>query len=288
MRFNHPRLVWRMYCEVAGVVEREDAVAALLLGGEARGVGLAHHGRKARGELGDRDHAHADPDLEGLLAPDELPRLDRIAQLGGRRVGELSAAVLHQHRELVAADARERLALAQARLQDGGDAPQQLVAREVAEGIVDAVEEVDVEVEQCVGASLGLGARQRALESLLERLAVRQPRERIVVGEEEDLLARRVELFLQTSLLRLEFLREAEDLDLGSSSGGVSSGSSGRSPPPTTWRTASRTASTSPTSVRAPSEPRRNRLPTLPASAMESVHICDCTLSRPSHLAISR
>jgi hypothetical protein len=113
------------------------------------------------------------------------------------RLGELGAAVLQQHRELVAADARQHLALAQARLQHRREAAQQLVAREVAEGIVDAVEEVDVEVEERVRGALALGRGDGALEALLERLAVGQARERVVVGEEEDLLARGIEALLQ-------------------------------------------------------------------------------------------
>jgi hypothetical protein len=38
------------------------------------------------------------------------------------------------------------------------EAPQQLVAGEVAEGVVDAMEEVDVEIEQRVRAALALAA----------------------------------------------------------------------------------------------------------------------------------
>src|SRR5258707_12430799 len=117
------------------------------------------------------------------------------------------AAFLAAPRDLAPADARKRLALAQARLQDRGDAPQELVAREVPEGIVDAVEEVHVGVEQRVRASLALGAGERALEPLLERLAVGQPGERVVVGEEEDLLARGVEALLHAGGLAREVLR---------------------------------------------------------------------------------
>jgi hypothetical protein len=189
MRFNHPRLVWRMCCEAA-VSWKANTVAALLLRGEAGVVRLRHDRGQARRKPRDGDHADGHAHLEILLVPLEVPRLHRVADLRCRRLGEVGAAVLEEHRELVAADAREHLAVAQARLHHGCDAAQQLVAGEMAERIVDAVEEVEVDVEQRVRAALRLCSGDRALEALLERLAVRQPRERVVVGEERSLAYR--------------------------------------------------------------------------------------------------
>jgi hypothetical protein len=59
------------------------------------------------------------PTWKALSSPLELPRLHRVPELGGRGEREVGAAVLDHHRELVAADARQHLALAQARLDDG-------------------------------------------------------------------------------------------------------------------------------------------------------------------------
>ena len=214
MRFNHPRLVWRMYCEVLASWKAKTRLRPCSLAVKQAVSASESTAERLGASLRDRDHADAHADLERLLAPFELPRLHRVAQLRGRGLGELGAAVLEQHRELVAADAREHLAVAQGRLQHRRQAAQQLVAREVPEGIVDAVEEVDVEVEQRVGAALALGVRDRALQALLERLAVGQPRERIVVGEEEDLLARRVQALLHLAVLRLQLLREVQHVVL--------------------------------------------------------------------------
>ena len=69
------------------------------------------------------------------------------------RMRLLERAVLQQHAELVAAQARERVAAAHARLQHAGDLLQQLVAGRMAAGVVDHLELVEVEVQQRMSAA---------------------------------------------------------------------------------------------------------------------------------------
>ena len=104
--------------------------------------------------------------------------------------------------------------VAQAALEDRHDAAQQFVAREVAEGVVDAVQEVDVHVHEGVRGAGAARGGERRFQPLLEGLAVGEPREGVVGGEEEDLLAGVVEPLLQALLLRLEVGRERQHLAL--------------------------------------------------------------------------
>ena len=91
--------------------------------------------------------------------------------LDGRR------GVLEQHRELVAAQARGQVVLAQRGAQPLGDRHEQRVAGCVAERVVDALEVVQVE-EQHGGRVVV--ARERRLDAQREERAVGQARQRIV------------------------------------------------------------------------------------------------------------
>ena len=71
---------------------------------------------------------------------------------------------------------------------------EQLVAGRMAERVVDELEAVEVEVEQRDGLALAARAGERELEVLLQQRAVRQPGERVVVGEVGDLLLGRAAL----------------------------------------------------------------------------------------------
>ena len=134
----------------------EDAVAALAvaLGAVHRDVGLAQQLRGLVAADGDAER-HLDVDL---AAGDD----DRRAQRGGDPLGHEHrlvdlTQVLQQHRELVAAQARGGVGAAQ-RL---GDAPrdgdQQLVARAVAERVVDGLEAIEVEEDHAARRSRGDG-----------------------------------------------------------------------------------------------------------------------------------
>ena len=85
-------------------------------------------------------------------------------------------AVLDQHDELVAAQARDRVALAQVMPQAPRDVLQQPVARLVAEAVVDVLEAVEVDEEQRELLAAPLRQRERALQRVHEHRAVRQLR----------------------------------------------------------------------------------------------------------------
>ena len=87
---------------------------------------------------------------------------------------------LAQHRELVAAHARERVAGREQRRETLGQLGQQLVAAIVAEPVVDDLEAVDAEPEHGDGAAVAGGERERVVDAVDEQRAVRQPRQRVV------------------------------------------------------------------------------------------------------------
>lgn len=92
--------------------------------------------------------------------------------------------ICRQHREFVAAEARDRAARADQSLQARGDLDQQAVSGRMAEQIVDLLEAVEVETEE--GHILGpIGAcRQLKLDDLLEMQAIRQLGQDVVPREE--------------------------------------------------------------------------------------------------------
>ena len=85
--------------------------------------------------------------------------------------------------ELVAAEPRDGIDLADGILEARGRLLDQLVAARMAERVVDGLEAVEVDIEQ---ADLPVGARdgkQRALQPVLEQRAVGQAGQRVVEGE---------------------------------------------------------------------------------------------------------
>jgi hypothetical protein len=92
-----------------------------------------------------------DPDAGGEedLAPRKLEgRVQGLLDALRHPLGDLVVRhVVHQHRELVPAQAGHGVARSQAGLQPAGDLHQQLVPGQVAEAVVDALEAVDVQEE---------------------------------------------------------------------------------------------------------------------------------------------
>ena len=91
----------------------------------------------------------ADADAGEHLVPAHLDGrgqllVDPLGDAGGVR---LAVDVVEQHGELVAAQARQRVAGPQAALQPARGADQQLVAGLVSEAVVDRLEPIEVEVE---------------------------------------------------------------------------------------------------------------------------------------------
>ena len=73
-----------------------------------------------------------------------------------------------QHRELVAADARDGVGVAHALLQERRDLAQQVVARDVAAAVVDELEAVEVEIADDVADAFAARRIERRFEPALE------------------------------------------------------------------------------------------------------------------------
>ena len=189
----------------------EHAVSALELGAVDGEVGLVDQLVRVRSvarEAGDADRDRRPDrlarglDVEcagGDRAPDPLGDLEGLLR---RRLGK-------QDRELLAAEARRHVVVAQLRAEDLGDALQDGVAGEVAVGVVDVAQEVEV----------GHHQRQRPLEALRAReLLVQGDGE--VAGVEEPGLRVDARLLLQ--------LRHAKasggSADSGATANGISHG----------------------------------------------------------------
>ena len=167
---------------VAFGVEQRQPVAAVLLGPVQRGVGGLHQLGRPGADVRPLHHAGAGRDHDAVAAEPDRPahrgqrRLRAAAQLGAERV--LVAGVLDEHHELVAAHPGHQVPADLGR-EPVGDGLQQLVADVVAEGVVDRLEPVQVEVAH---AHLAVRLGQRGVQALEEQGAVGQPGERVVLG----------------------------------------------------------------------------------------------------------
>ena len=95
-------------------------------------------------------------------------------------------AILEQHPELITAEACNRVRHANPRLQQPGDIPEEAVAGLMAARVVDNLELVEVDVQQCVGALASLRSRHCDMQAVVEFAPVDEAGERIVaclVGE---------------------------------------------------------------------------------------------------------
>jgi hypothetical protein len=92
--------------------------------------------------------ADARADREVLIADGERLSERALQASGDRRDRRLVGDVLDEHDELVAAEARDRVGVANDVVQAPGDRAQQVVADVVAEAVVDRLERVEVDVEE--------------------------------------------------------------------------------------------------------------------------------------------
>jgi hypothetical protein len=90
------------------------------------------------------------------LLPGEAEVAHRLAQRLGHAHRLIERAALEQDAELIAAQARQRIAPAHLGLQQRADLAEQRIAGAVAAGVVDDLELVDIEVAQRVGGSRAL------------------------------------------------------------------------------------------------------------------------------------
>ena len=82
---------------------------------------------------------------------------------------------MEEQRELVAAEARQRVLFARRGLQPRGDVLEEQVAGGMAERVVDVLEAVEVEEEERDVEPAPPRERDRALRIVVERAAVGQP-----------------------------------------------------------------------------------------------------------------
>ena len=123
------------------------------------------------------------------LLPVDLDRVrDDLDQPARQRAGRLRARIALQHRELVAAEPRDRVVLADRAADALRDGAQQLVADRMAERIVHALEVVEVETEHGERLAQGRHAGQAFGHALVEQHAVRQIRQRVVPRHVRDAL----------------------------------------------------------------------------------------------------
>ena len=154
--------------ELLGRVHRDVGVAQQLLG-----VGAVPRGQHdADAGLDVEDDA---VDVEGLVQGLAEPLGDglRLADAVHER---------QQDGELVAAEARDGVAVAQDRLQPRGDLAEQLVAVGVAEGVVDLLEAVQVDEQQGDLAVGPAAAARPCVEPVAQQHPVGQAGERVVRG----------------------------------------------------------------------------------------------------------
>ena len=101
-------------------------------------------------------------------------------------------AVLEQHAELVATQARQRVALAQPLAEHEADLPHQLVAGGMARRVVDELELIEIEIEHRVMPAVLARAREREVQPTLELAPVDEPGQRVVarlIGEPRRVVA---------------------------------------------------------------------------------------------------
>ena len=101
-----------------------------------------------------------------------------------RRPGHLR----EKDRELVSAEASHRVFAAHAAPNPVGQLHQHAIAQAVAKGVVDRLEAVQIEVEDCEAAPLSRGVRDGQAQAIVEEALVRQPCQLVVVREAAEVL----------------------------------------------------------------------------------------------------
>ena len=153
---------------------------ALLLGDIAGGIRGVHDLLERVALAGDLDDADADADAEDAVFPDETVLGDRAQDVVRDLARLVERAADQQHAELVAAEARDRVRVAHRLADQRGDLAQHVVAREVAAGVVDGLEAVEVQVAHHVALAAGARDLERLAEAALELAAVDEAGERVV------------------------------------------------------------------------------------------------------------
>ena len=105
---------------------------------------------------------------------------DGLADVLGDLPRLVERTAREQHRELVAADARDGVRIAHALLQQRRDLAQQVVAGDVPARVVDELEPIEIEVADDVADAFAARGVERRLEPPLELGAIDEARQRVV------------------------------------------------------------------------------------------------------------
>ena len=157
-------------------IEELVRVAAEVLRAVHRDVGVLQELFRIVGVVGIHRDADRRRHVDVVLL--DLERLrDRVEQLlrdaaEHRRIVE----ILDDHHELVAAQAREQIGLAQRAGQRRGHPLQELVADAMAERVVDVLEAVEVDEQHADAMAAALGLRDRLRQALVQQQPVGQAR----------------------------------------------------------------------------------------------------------------
>ncbi len=167
--------------------EDREAALALRFRRIHRDVGIAQQFLDAvlRRREGDAD-ARGDPQVAAEERERFLQRRDDAPRDLDHRV--LAGQVLEQHREFIAAEARDRVAAPRALDQALGARAQHAIAFAVAEAVVDGLEVVEVDEQHRHAAIAALADRERVLDAVAEQRAIREQGQRVVECEAPQLL----------------------------------------------------------------------------------------------------
>ena len=174
--------------------EEAAAVAAVRLGPVHRELGVLE--QPVGGLAVGREQRDADAGAGVELLAVEHERLAEAVDQAARQRARLVRApdLGLQDRELVAAEPADRVGLAQAGVQPLGDRLEQQVAAGQTEGVVDALEAVEVEQQHRRHAVGAPRPGQRVVEAVVEQRAIGEPGQRVVAGLMAHPRLRRLEL----------------------------------------------------------------------------------------------
>jgi len=145
-------------------------------------IGAAEQGPGVAGVLGAAGDANAGPDAQRLTVDHERA-LDGAHQALGHRHSHGGSSAGEEDGELVAAEARKGIPVAQLLTQVRTHFAQEQVPDVVPEGVVDLLEPVEVHEEQGDAGAVTAGEVERVLDAVVEQDAVRETRERVVKRE---------------------------------------------------------------------------------------------------------
>ena len=165
-------------------------IAAVLLGVVHRRIGVADQIDHVLGVVGTDGDADAGGQVH-LLLVDVESAADFIQQgarqgADGRAVVDVHRQIIDEHGELVARQPADDRVLAQIARQPLAQDFQRAVAGGVAEGVVDLLEAVQIQIQQRERALVAARARDRLLQQMLELHAVRHLGERVVARQVAD------------------------------------------------------------------------------------------------------